>query len=76
VQESDSDSPVLKTDHFTAAIGDVVPTRDFRMIEYMEMLAVFESSSRSMLPERYQNLDPKEIQETLDIMRGGMNGRV
>lgn len=76
VQESDSDSPVLKTGHFTAAIGDVVPTRDFRMIEYMEMLAVFESSSRSMLPERYQNLDPKEIQETLDIMRGGMNGRV
>ena len=51
----------------SGSIQDVVPTRDFRMIEYMEMLAVFESS-RSMLPEKFQDLDQQTIQEQLDIM--------
>ena len=76
VQETDSASPLLQTVHFERAIQDVVPTRDFRMIEYMEMMAVFESSSRSMLPDRFQSLTPNEIQEMLDSMRRRLGARV
>ena len=76
VVESDADNPVIEGSHIQAAIQDVVPTRDFRMIEYMEMLAVFESSSRSMLPEKFQDLDQQTIQEQLDIMRSRLAGRL
>ena len=76
VVESDADNPVIDGSHIEAAILDVVPTRDFRMIEYMEMLAVFESSSRSMLPEKFQELDQETIQERLDLMRSRLAGRL
>ncbi len=76
VQETDSDSPLVETTHLERAIEDVVPTRDYHMIEYMEMLAVFESSSKSMLPEKYRDLDAHAIQETLDVMRRRLGSRV
>lgn len=76
VVESDADNPTITTEHVGAALEDVVPTRDFRMIEYMEMLAVFESSSRSMLPERFRELAQDEIQERLDLMRSRLLGRL
>jgi AAA+ superfamily predicted ATPase len=41
------------------AIDDYVPARDAGMLEYMEMLAVFEASRRSMLPARYRDM-PQE----------------
>lgn len=41
---------------FEAAIADYVPARDAGMLEYMEMLAVFEASRRSMLPQRYREM--------------------
>ena len=58
------------------AVSDVVPSRDTRMLEFMEMLAVFESSSRRMLPERYQTLATPEVQERLDTLRVRLGGRV
>ena len=76
VVESDADNPVIDVAHLQAAIKDVVPTRDFRMIEYMEMLAVFESSSRSMLPDRFREMDQEEIQGKLDFMRARLAGRL
>lgn len=76
VVESDADNPIIDGAHIQAAIQDVVPTRDFRMIEYMEMLAVFESSSRSMLPDKFQELDQETIQERLDLMRSRLAGRL
>jgi SpoVK/Ycf46/Vps4 family AAA+-type ATPase len=57
------------------AVQDVIPSRDTRMLEYMEMLAVFESSARRMLPERYQNLSTEEVQVRLDRLRDQLGRR-
>jgi SpoVK/Ycf46/Vps4 family AAA+-type ATPase len=40
-----------------AAADDFLPSRDDAMMRYMELLAVFECSSRRMLPGRYRALD-------------------
>ena len=58
------------------AVLDVVPSRDVRMLEYMELLAVFEASSRRMLPERYRGLNTQEVQARLDVVRGLLGARV
>jgi transitional endoplasmic reticulum ATPase len=47
------------------AIDDYLPSRDANMLEYMELLAVFESSSRAMLPKRYQAMPVAELQDKL-----------
>ena len=39
------------------------------MLEYMELLAVFEASARRMLPERYADMDTGTVQEQLDHLR-------
>ena len=56
------------------AIDDYVPARDAGMLEYMEMLAVFEASRRSMLPKRYReqsqqafNLRLRELKSELRL---------
>jgi transitional endoplasmic reticulum ATPase len=46
-------------------IDDYLPSRDANMLEYMELLAVFESSSRAMLPKRYQAMLVSELQDKL-----------
>ncbi len=58
-----------------AALADVVPSRDVRMLEYMEMLGVFESSSRAMLPERYRSLSTEEVLGRLDQLRARLGAR-
>ncbi len=57
------------------AIDDVVPSRDTRMLEYMEMLAVFESSSRRMLPPRFADLATDEVLARLDALKGRLGHR-
>ena len=42
----------------------------------MELLAVFESSSRRMLPERYQGMSTEEVQARLDVVRAQLGQRV
>ena len=51
------------------AVVDVIPSRDTRMLEYMELLAVFEASARRMLPERYAEMDTTAVQEQIDLLR-------
>lgn len=46
---------------FERAIADYVPARDAGMLEYMEMLAVFEASRRSLLPQRYRDLSQEDF---------------
>ncbi|HND31719.1 MAG TPA: ATP-binding protein [Myxococcota bacterium] len=58
------------------ALADVIPSRDTRMLEYMEMLAVFESSSRRYLPEHYQGLQTHQVQDQLDLLRVRLGSRV
>ena len=58
------------------ACADTIPSRDVRMLEFMEMLAVFESSARRMLPERFRGLSTPEVLERLDALRLQLGARV
>ena len=51
------------------AATDVIPSRDTRMLEFMEMLAVFEASVKRSLPERFQDLSTEDVQQRLDELR-------
>jgi AAA+ superfamily predicted ATPase len=66
----------LSEGDLSRAVGDVIPSRDQRMLEYMELLAVFESSSRSMLPDRYQGLTTQQVQDRLDLVRAQLGSRI
>jgi len=65
----DNDRDAIAQEHLDQAARDVIPSRDTRMLEYMEMLAVFECSARRMLPERYRDLDTEAVQARLDELR-------
>ncbi len=58
------------------AVEDVIPSRDTRMLAYMELLAVFESSSRRMLPERYRHMDTSTVQDKIDVLKSQLGRRV
>ena len=51
--------------NLSRAIADYLPSRDVKMIEYMELLAVFEASNRRMLPAKYANMSIADLQEQL-----------
>ena len=75
IESGGRDIPIT-TDHVLKALAEVVRSRDTRMLEYMEMQAVFESSTREMLPDRFRNLTPDEIQTRLDDLRRILRGRL
>jgi SpoVK/Ycf46/Vps4 family AAA+-type ATPase len=54
---------------FERAFQDYLPSRDQDMLEYMELLAVFESSSRGMLPKRYRDIALDDLQERMRLLR-------
>lgn len=58
------DAPI-EPKHLAQAIADYLPSRDVEMLEYMELLAVFEASNRRMLPAKYARLTLDELQERL-----------
>jgi SpoVK/Ycf46/Vps4 family AAA+-type ATPase len=47
------------------AFEDYLPSRDALMIEYMNLLAVFEASRRSWLPAAYKDLTAEQISQRL-----------
>jgi transitional endoplasmic reticulum ATPase len=55
--------------HFTQAIDDYVPPRDLGMLEYMELLAVFEASRKSLLPKRFRDLKPADFNLRLSQLK-------
>jgi SpoVK/Ycf46/Vps4 family AAA+-type ATPase len=67
-RESGGDAPVL-ANHFQRAAIDYFPSRDVELLEYMELLAVFESSSRRLLPAKYASLTPEELDTRLRLLR-------
>ncbi len=73
---AEEESELVMNSHLDRAATDVIPSRDTRMLEFMEMLAVFESSSRSMLPERFRDLDTAAVQARLDELKRQLVGRV
>ncbi|MEM9493271.1 MAG: ATP-binding protein, partial [Myxococcota bacterium] len=60
---------------FERAVADYLPSRDRDMLEYMELLAVFEASNRRMLPAQYAQLSIEELQARLDELRIRCAGR-
>lgn len=62
--ERDGDATLTDAD-LAAAASDYLPSRDVKMIEYMELLAVFEASNRRMLPKKYAELTIDELAERL-----------
>ncbi len=67
-RETGGDAPVL-ANHFERAAIDYFPSRDVELLEYMELLAVFESSSRRLLPAKYASLTPEDLDAKLRHLR-------
>jgi len=67
-RESGDDALVLK-EHFIRAASDYFPSRDIELLEYMELLAVFESSSRRFLPVKYAGMTAEELDLRLRDLR-------
>jgi transitional endoplasmic reticulum ATPase len=67
-RETDGDAPVL-AEHLLRAATDYFPSRDAELLEYMELLAVFETSSRRLLPAKYASLTPEELDARLRQLR-------
>jgi transitional endoplasmic reticulum ATPase len=67
-RESGGD-PAVTAAHMQRAAADYFPSRDGELLEYMELLAVFESSSRRLLPPKYSSLTPEELDERLRHLR-------
>jgi SpoVK/Ycf46/Vps4 family AAA+-type ATPase len=57
------------------AVADYLPSRDVEMLEYMELLAVFEASNRRMLPVKYARLTLDELQTRLAQLKITCSGR-
>lgn len=57
------------------ARDDFMPPQESEMIEFMELLAVSETSRRSLLPERFRRLSIKDIQGQLRQARAIALGR-
>jgi hypothetical protein len=71
----EADHDAITPEALQQAVLDVIPSRDTRMLAYMEMLAVFESSSKRMLPERLRSWDTDAVQAELDRLRGLLGWR-
>jgi hypothetical protein len=54
------------------AVDDYVPSRDADMLEYMELLAAFEASRRSLLPERLRGLTSEALNQRLKEKRAAI----
>jgi transitional endoplasmic reticulum ATPase len=55
----------LGAPHLQQAIGDFIPPQHIDTIQLMELLAVQESSRRSLLPERFAKLAPSEVSQLI-----------
>ena len=67
-RESD-DNALVEKKHFIKAADDYFPSRDSELLDYMELLAVFESSSRRFLPLKYADLTPEQLDQKLRELR-------
>jgi transitional endoplasmic reticulum ATPase len=66
---------IVTADNFTHAASDYFPSRDSELLEYMELLAVFEASSRRLLPPKYASMTPEELDQRLRSLRAIVGSR-
>jgi len=72
--ERAGDAP-LAAEQLAAARADFLPSRDREMLEYMELVAVFEASSRRLLPRKWAELSADELQARFLALRARVGGR-
>ncbi|HEV8661439.1 MAG TPA: AAA family ATPase [Thermoanaerobaculia bacterium] len=65
----------VSADRFIRAAADYFPSRDVELLEYMELLAVFEASSRRLLPPKYANITPEELDLKMRQLRAVVGSR-
>jgi transitional endoplasmic reticulum ATPase len=65
----DGGSASVSAEHFIRAASDYFPSRDEELLEYMELLAVFEASSRRLLPPKYASTSPEALDARLRQLR-------
>ena len=63
------DDAGARTTIWQRAMKDYLPSRDVQMLEYMELLAVFEASNRRMLPKKYADVPVDELQARLQLLK-------
>jgi SpoVK/Ycf46/Vps4 family AAA+-type ATPase len=73
-REAGGDAPVT-ADHLVRAAADYFPSRDQELLDYMELLAVFEASSRRLLPPKYASMTPEELDVRLRALRAVVGNR-
>jgi SpoVK/Ycf46/Vps4 family AAA+-type ATPase len=73
-RQAGGDAPVT-SDHLTRAVADYFPSRDTELLDYMELLAVFEASSRRLLPAKYATMTPEELDTRLRLLRSTLGNR-
>lgn len=65
----DRGAKIVTGEDVQAALDDYIPSQDAAMMHYMELLAVFEASSRKMLPEKYRNMSTAELNASLRLQQ-------
>jgi transitional endoplasmic reticulum ATPase len=65
----DQGHAALAATHLQQAIADFIPPQHTDTIQLMELLAVQESSRRSLLPERFAKLAPTEVSELIGELK-------
>jgi len=65
----------VQASHLADAVHDFLPSRDREMLEYMELVAVFEASSRKLLPRKWAELSADELEARLLALRARVGGR-
>ena len=65
----------VSADNLTHAAADYFPSRDSELLEYMELLAVFETSSRRLLPAKYASMSPEALDLRLRTLRAIVGSR-
>ena len=66
--EEDGRKMVRASDILSAA-RDFIPSRDANVLQLMELLAVFECSSKRLLPERFQDVDTGQLNARLRALK-------
>jgi transitional endoplasmic reticulum ATPase len=72
--EGEGEAPMSPAE-LDRAVLDYLPARDVLMLEYMELLAVFEASNRRMLPRKYADVPIDELQKRLGALRAQVGTR-
>lgn len=63
------DVSALTAEAFARAVEDFIPPQERTMIRLMEMLAVSETSRRSLLPQRFRTMTAEQVQDELAVLR-------